>query len=128
MKTDDLSQRSREEVEEAARKWFDISVEMKERVEEIAEDLQKALEICQKYQRTMVMLHAPDPNTVEIRRLFYKYKLAFTEYKWGDFGVYMDGKDLSNPENIPNIEAPEPEKIMLALEGDRLHFAPVVDE
>jgi hypothetical protein len=126
MTRDDLRDRPREDVEEAARKWFAIASEMKEIQDVLTEDLEKALNLLQEYQRFMAMLNSPDPNIPEVRRLFLKYKMKFTENTNANYGIYLDGKDItSNPEGLDNELADEPERVELIIDEEgKMRFIP----
>ena len=123
---DNLASRTREEVEASARKWFAIASEMREVQEELAADLEKALNLCQEYQRFMAMLNSPDPNMTEVRRLFAKYNMNFTENTHANYGIYLDGQDIgTNPEGIDNVEV-QTEKVELIIDEEgHMRFIPV---
>jgi hypothetical protein len=95
MTRDNLRDRPREDVEEAARKWFGIAKEMKEVQDVLAEDLERVLHLLQDYQRIVAMLQSPDPHTDEVKELFRKYKMRWTENTSKNYGVYLDGKDIT---------------------------------
>src|ERR1700747_235487 len=119
-----MSEKTPEEWEASARKWFDISKEMKVVQDELTADLELALNLCQDYQRCMAMLQAPDPHIPEIRRLFQKYNMVFFENTHSNYGVYLDGEDISNPEGTENVTM-EVDRVELIIDADdKLHFIP----
>ena len=68
--------------------------------DEIAKDLEKALNICRDYQRILVMLQANDPNFAEVNRLLTRYKMSH-ETRAAGGKIYAEGQDITDhPDSI----------------------------
>lgn len=131
---DDLSERPREEVEAAARKWFDIANDMKTIQEQLVDDLETALNACKQYQRAAAIHEDPDPNFVTVRNLLTKYKMDYVPAA-KTARVFVDGVDITeHPDSIEGdadvmeltseeyngIETVE----LVQLEDGSMHFVP----
>jgi hypothetical protein len=112
-----IEERTHEQLIETATHWFDVA-------KVLGDDLETALNLCQSYQRDMAMLNAPDPQMVEVRRLFQKYNMTFTENTDEHYGIFLDGEKLDNPEHVDN-KTVEVETVELILDEDgKLRFIP----
>lgn len=97
---DDLAERSREELAESTRKWYGIAVDTKNVRDQIAADLETALNACRQYQRMMAKIEMPDPNFVTVRQLLTKYKMDYTPAA-KTARVFVDGVDITeHPDSI----------------------------
>lgn len=99
---DDLHERPRWAVEEAARKWFGVATDMRNQRDEIALDLEMALNLCRNYQDAMSRLDVPDPNLARVRSLLIKYGMEFIQKPKQSFRIFVDGVDITTyPDSIP---------------------------
>jgi hypothetical protein len=98
---DNLNTRTREEVEETARKWFETAVHLKSVQDELVQDLEDALNLVRRYQAGFVDVGMPDPGLVKARLLLTKYHMEYTPPA-GPGRVYADGVDITeHPDSIP---------------------------
>lgn len=102
----DMSHYSRDEVERRAKHWFDTALQMKHIQDELAHDLELALNACKSYQFWFAtMMQANDPNLEVVRKLFIKYKMGSPEPSQAPGKVYADGQDITETPDAIDGEA-----------------------
>lgn len=86
--------------------------------DEIAKDLEKALNICRSYQRILVMLDANDPNWVEVNQLLIRYKMPH-EKQSGGGKIFAEGVDITDHPDSIEGSVTEIEELPSATEDTR---------
>lgn len=78
--------------------------------DQIAQDLEAALNMCRQYQRMVSMLGVNDPNWVECRNLLTKYHMPFEHHTNAPGKIFAGEKDITlHPDSIEGatVEAEE---------------------
>lgn len=97
-----LEGKTKDELVESTVQWFGTAVDMRDQRDELALDLEMALNICRNYQRVMSTLDVPDQDIPRLRSLLHKYGMEFEQTPKQSFRVFVDGVDITlYPDSIP---------------------------
>lgn len=95
------------------RAWFEVAKDLKNVQDELAADLETALNACKQYQRYAALNERPDPSFVAVRQLLTKYKMDYVPAT-KTARVYVDGNDIT--EHPDSIQGSIVEDFFLSLE------------
>jgi hypothetical protein len=88
----------RAEVERRAGKaqfWLDTATDMRDQRDELAADLEAALNAMRSYQAVMVKMNMPNPHFDTIKRLCLKYHMSYEDPRKSAGQIFVDGHDIT---------------------------------